>query len=117
MMERITARKNPLLQQVRKLLTSRKERREAGLFVADGTKLFAIVDGAAVEMEYCNTISDGVFFSTIEGATNYVYADAVKVVEEPKDEPSAAPTGDNMAVFAILGAVALAGAFTFKKVR
>ena len=39
MMERITARKNPLLQQVRRLLNSRKERQQAGLFVADGTKL------------------------------------------------------------------------------
>jgi TrmH family RNA methyltransferase len=38
---RITARKNPLLQQVRKLLTSRKEREASGLFVADGTKLLA----------------------------------------------------------------------------
>lgn len=38
---RITARKNPLLQQVRRLLTSRKERETAGLFVADGTKLLA----------------------------------------------------------------------------
>lgn len=37
--ERITSRKNPLLQQVRKLLTSRKEREQTGLFVADGTKL------------------------------------------------------------------------------
>ncbi len=36
---RITSRKNPLLQQVRRLLSSRKERQEAGLFVADGTKL------------------------------------------------------------------------------
>ncbi len=36
---RITARKNPLLQQVRKLLSSRKARQEAGLFAADGTKL------------------------------------------------------------------------------
>ena len=35
----ITARKNPLVQQVRRLLTSRKERQEAGLFVADGAKL------------------------------------------------------------------------------
>ena len=85
--------------------------------VAEGTKLFAIVDGAAVEMEYCNTVSDGVFFSTVEGATNYVFADAVKVEEPKEDEPTSAPTGDNMAVFAILGAVALAGAFTFKKVR
>ncbi len=38
-MERITARKNPLLQQVRRLLNSRKEREQTGLFVADGTKL------------------------------------------------------------------------------
>ena len=39
MAERITARKNPLMQQVRRLLTSRKEREQTGLFVADGTKL------------------------------------------------------------------------------
>ena len=39
MTERITSRKNPLLQQVRRLLTSRKARQESGLFVADGTKL------------------------------------------------------------------------------
>lgn len=38
---RITSRKNPLLQQVRRLLTSKKERESAGLFVADGTKLLA----------------------------------------------------------------------------
>ena len=39
MEERITSRKNPLLQQVKKMLTSRKAREEAGLFVSDGTKL------------------------------------------------------------------------------
>ena len=39
MIERITARKNPLLQQVRRLISSRKEREQTGLFVADGTKL------------------------------------------------------------------------------
>ena len=39
MEERITSRKNPLLQQVKKMLSSRKAREEAGLFVADGTKL------------------------------------------------------------------------------
>lgn len=39
MTERITSRKNPFLQQVRRLLASRKEREQAGLFVADGTKL------------------------------------------------------------------------------
>ena len=37
--KRITARKNPLIQQVRKLLTSRREREKLELFVADGTKL------------------------------------------------------------------------------
>jgi len=37
--QRITARKNPLIQQVRKLLSSRKEREQTGLFVADGVKL------------------------------------------------------------------------------
>ncbi len=39
MEERITSRKNPLLQQVKKLLSSKKAREEAGLFAADGTKL------------------------------------------------------------------------------
>lgn len=38
-MERITSRKNPLLQQVRRLLSSRKDREKEGLFAADGTKL------------------------------------------------------------------------------
>lgn len=42
MMEQvITSRKNPLLQQVRKLISSRKAREEAGLFVSDGTKLLS----------------------------------------------------------------------------
>ena len=39
MEQRITARKNPFIQQVRRLVSSRKERQQAGLFVADGTKL------------------------------------------------------------------------------
>lgn len=39
MSELITSRKNPLLQQVKKLLSSRKEREQTGLFVSDGTKL------------------------------------------------------------------------------
>ena len=39
MTERITSRKNAFLQQVKKLLSSKKERQNAGLFVADGTKL------------------------------------------------------------------------------
>lgn len=39
MQEIITSRKNPLIQQVRRLLSSRKEREQAGLFVSDGVKL------------------------------------------------------------------------------
>ena len=39
MEQRITSRKNPLLQQVKKLLSSKKAREDAGLFVSDGTKL------------------------------------------------------------------------------
>ena len=39
MEQRITSRKNSLLQQVKKLLSSKKAREEAGLFAADGTKL------------------------------------------------------------------------------
>lgn len=39
MEQRIVSRKNPQLQQVKKLLSSRKEREASGLYVADGTKL------------------------------------------------------------------------------
>lgn len=39
--ERITSRKNPLLQHVRRLLTSRSCRESSGQFAADGTKLLA----------------------------------------------------------------------------
>lgn len=39
MEERITSRKNPLLQQVKRLLSSAKARQEAGRFVSDGVKL------------------------------------------------------------------------------
>ena len=41
MEQRITGRKNPLIQQVRRLLASRREREQAGLFVSDGTKLLS----------------------------------------------------------------------------
>ncbi|MCD7755714.1 MAG: RNA methyltransferase [Firmicutes bacterium] len=37
--QRITSRKNPQLQRIRRLLSSRKEREESGLFAADGVKL------------------------------------------------------------------------------
>ena len=57
--ERITSRKNPLLQQVKKLLSSRSEREAQGLFVADGTKLLqeAVKYWPGLEMVI---LSDGV---------------------------------------------------------
>jgi TrmH family RNA methyltransferase len=39
MEQRITSRKNALLQHVKRLLSSKKEREASGLFVSDGTKL------------------------------------------------------------------------------
>ena len=88
MMERVTARKNPLLQQVRKLLSSRKERESTGLFAADGTKLLA----EAVKWWpglHTVILSDGVQAEV---------PDHVRVVSVPKDvmesiSPMQAPQG------------------------
>ena len=75
MMERITARKNPLLQQVRKLVSTRKERERSGLFVADGTKLLAEAVKWWPGLETV-IISDGVEVDV---------PDHVRVVSVPKD--------------------------------
>ncbi len=88
MTERITSRKNPLLQQVRKLLTSRKEREQTGLFVADGTKL---LEEAVRWYPGLKTviISQGLAVSVPSG---------VRVVEVPEDvmesiSPAQTPQG------------------------
>ena len=88
MEQRITSRKNPLLQQVRRLLNSRKEREESGLFVADGTKLLA---EAARYYPGLDTVilSDGIEAQIPE---------AVKVIRVPEDvmasvSPMQAPQG------------------------
>ncbi len=75
MKELITSRKNPLLQQVKKLLSSRKERQMSGLFVADGTKL---LQEAIRWWPGLDTVilSQGVDMDVPEG---------VRVVEVPKD--------------------------------
>ena len=72
---RITARKNPLIQQVRRLVTSRKEREVAGLFVADGTKLLA---EAVTHWKGLDTVilSDGVYAEVPEN---------VRLVRVPED--------------------------------
>lgn len=89
MMEtRITARKNPLLQQVRRLIGSRREREAAGLFVADGTKL--LVEAVRYWPGLDTVIlSDGVDAEVPEG---------VKLVRVPEDvmasiSPMQAPQG------------------------
>lgn len=89
---RITSRKNPYLQQVKKLLSSRKERESAGLFVADGTKLLQEA------VRYFPGL-DTVILS--DGVEAQVPAH-VKVIRVPEDvmesiSPMAAPQG---AVFA-----------------
>ena len=56
--ERITSRKNPLLQQVKKLLSSRKNREAAGLYAADGTKL--LEEAAKYGDLHTVILSDGV---------------------------------------------------------
>lgn len=72
---RITARKNPALQQVRKLLSSRKERETQGLFVADGIKL---LDEAVQHSAGLTTVilSDGVEAAVPDGV------DVIRVPEE-----------------------------------
>ena len=86
--ERITSRKNPLLQQVRRLLDSKRERERAGLFAADGTKLLAEA------VRYCAgldtvVLSDGVSAEVPE---------QVRLVRVPEDvmtsiSPMATPQG------------------------
>ncbi len=72
MTEHITSRKNALIQQVRKLLSSRKERLAAGLFVSDGTKLLAEavrwwpgLDTVICTEDVSVSIPDGVRFVTV----------------------------------------------------
>ena len=88
MEERISSRKNPLLQQVRKLLSSRAERRKTGLFVGDGLKLLeeAVKYGADLQTVI---LTEGVEARVPEG---------VRVVRVPEDvmasvSPMEAPQG------------------------
>ncbi len=71
----ITSRKNPLLQQVKKLLSSKKYREQEGLFVADGTKLLQEA------VKYCPGL-DTVILS--EGVDAQV-PDSVRIIRVPGD--------------------------------
>lgn len=86
--EYISSRKNPLIQQVRKLLSSRKEREKAGLFVSDGTKLLEEA------VKYCETLHTVIL---TEGVEAEVPA-GVRIVRVPEDvmesvSPMDAPQG------------------------
>ncbi len=88
MEQRITSRKNPFLQQVKKLLSSKKAREEAGLFVSDGTKLLTEAVKWYPSLDTA-ILSDGVEASLPE---------TVKVIRVPGDvmesiSPMATPQG------------------------
>ena len=85
---RITSRKNPVLQQVKKLLSSKKAREEAGLFVADGTKLLQ----AAVR--YCPGLDTVILSDGVEAQV----PQNVRLIRVPEDvmasiSPMASPQG------------------------
>ena len=87
--EKISSRKNPLLQQVRKLTSSRSARQKEGLFVADGTKL---LEEAIRFYPGLDTVilTEGVAVENIP--------ERVRVVEVPEDvmasiSPMEAPQG------------------------
>ena len=75
MEERISSRKNPLLQQVKKLLSSKKEREAAGLYVADGTKL---LDEA---VKYCPGLQTVILSEGVEAQV----PEHVRLVRVPGD--------------------------------
>ena len=88
MTERITSRKNPLLQQVKRLFTSRREREQAGLFAADGTKLLAEA------ARYCPGLETAILSDGVEAAL----PEYVRVIRVPGDvmesiSPMASPQG------------------------
>lgn len=88
MEQRITSRKNPVLQQVKKLLSSRKVREETGLFVADGTKLLAEA------VQYCPGLETVILSDGVE----VTLPDRVQKIRVPEDvmqslSPMASPQG------------------------
>lgn len=75
MSERITSRKNPLLQQVKKLIFSRRERENTGLYVADGTKLLEEA------VRYCPGLDTVILSDVVEAQV----PETVRLVRVPED--------------------------------
>lgn len=89
MEEYITSRRNPLLQQVRKLISSRRERERTGLFVADGTKLLQEA------VKYCPglhtvILTEGVEARIPEGVRLVRVPEAVMASISPMESPQGA---------------------------
>ena len=89
MEERISSRKNPLLQQVKKLLTSRAERRKTGLFVGDGVKLLeeAVKYGAELQTVI---LSEGIEAAVPEGVRTVRVPEDVMASISPMEAPQGA---------------------------
>ena len=89
MEERISSRKNPLLQQVKKLLTSRAERRKTGLFVGDGVKLLeeAVKYGAELQTVI---LSEGIEAAVPEGVRTVRVPEDVMASLSPMEAPQGA---------------------------
>ena len=89
MEERISSRKNPLLQQVKKLLTSRAERRKTGLFVGDGIKLLeeAVKYGAELQTVI---LSEGIEAAVPEGVRTVRVPEDVMASISPMEAPQGA---------------------------
>lgn len=87
--ERITSRKNPFLQQVRRLLSSRSERQKTGLFVADGTKLLqeAVCWYPGL---HAVILSDGVQIDLPEGVRTVRVPEDVMASVSPMQSPQGA---------------------------
>ena len=107
MEERISSRKNPLVQQVKKLLTSRAERRKTGLFVGDGVKLLeeAVKYGAELQTVI---LSEGVEAAVPEGVRIVRIPEDVMVSISPMEAPQGAmflakiPACKDTTIFSIL---------------
>ena len=87
--QRITSRKNPLLQQVKKLLSSRKAREEAGLFAADGVKLLAEAVRWYPGLDTV-ILSDGVHADVPESARLFRVPEDVMASISPMESPQGA---------------------------
>ena len=87
--QRITSRKNPLLQQVKKLLSSRKAREEAGLFAADGVKLLAEAVRWYPGLDTV-ILSDGVHADVPESVRLFRVPEDVMASTSPMESPQGA---------------------------